>query len=122
MRNPTQWASLSAFAPICHPSLSPWGIKAFKGYLGKDPSQWAAYDATELLKAGSTHPSPILIDQGEEDKFLKEGQLLPEHFQKAAEEAGQSLQLRMHPGYDHSYWFIQSFIADHVAHHARYLL
>jgi S-formylglutathione hydrolase len=94
----------------------PWGQKAFSGYLGEDRELWKAYDATELVKAGC-RSAPILIDQGEADPFLQE-QLRPQLFVEACEEAGQSLEYRLHPGYDHSYFFIASFVEDHLRRHA----
>lgn len=119
LRRPDVFRSVSAFAPIASPSRVPWGIKAFAGYLGEDRAPWAAYDACELLRAGPL-PSEILVDQGLADKFLVE-QLKPERLEAAALAAGQRLGLRRHAGYDHSYWFIQSFVAEHLAHHARVL-
>jgi S-formylglutathione hydrolase len=120
LRHPGQYRSLSAFAPICAPSQCPWGHKAFSGYLGADKNAWAAYDATELLKARGPFPGPILIDQGLDDKFLAE-QLHPHLFEQAAQQTGQQLTLRRHPGYDHGYFFIQSFVEDHLRHHAKIL-
>jgi len=119
LRNPALYQSVSAFAPIVAPSQVPWGIKAFSSYLGSDRARWAAYDAVELLKT-RTHPSTLLVDQGTYDKFLEE-QLRPELLQAACEAAGQSLSLRMRDGYDHSYYFIESFVEEHLAHHARVL-
>jgi S-formylglutathione hydrolase len=116
LRNPTRYRSLSAFAPIAAPCRSPWGRKAFSGYLGSDEAAWREYDASELVARGAFH-GPILIDQGSADKFLAE-QLNPEIFAEACRRAGQAFELRMHPGYDHGYYFIQSFIADHLAWHA----
>ncbi|MBL7235069.1 MULTISPECIES: S-formylglutathione hydrolase [Novacetimonas] len=120
LRAPQRWKSVSAFAPIVHPAIVPWGEKAFSTYLGSDRTTWAAHDATLLLEAGHTHPTTILIDQGEADQFLH-GQLRPELLRDAAAMAGQALRLRLHKGYDHSYWFIQSFIEEHVSHHAAIL-
>ncbi|MFT8421076.1 MAG: S-formylglutathione hydrolase [Gluconacetobacter sp.] len=120
LRAPDRWKSVSAFAPIVHPAAVPWGEKAFAGYLGPDRATWAAHDATLLLQAGRTHPTTILVDQGEADQFL-DAQLQPWHLEQAARAAGQELILRRHPGYDHSYWFIQSFIQDHLTHHAAIL-
>ncbi|ACI49880.1 S-formylglutathione hydrolase [Gluconacetobacter diazotrophicus PA1 5] len=120
LRAPDRWKSVSAFAPIVHPAAVPWGEKAFSGYLGPDRATWAAHDATLLLRAGRTHPTTILVDQGEADPFLPE-QLQPWHLEEAAKAAGQGLILRRHAGYDHSYWFIQSFIQDHLTHHAAIL-
>jgi len=116
LRNPTQYRSLSAFAPISAPMRCPWGRRAFSGYLGTDEAAWREYDASELVAHAPFH-GPILIDQGSADKFLAE-QLKPEIFAEACRRAGQSFELRMHPGYDHGYYFIQTFIADHLAWHA----
>lgn len=120
LRNPGQYRSLSALAPIAAPSQCPWGEKAFTGYLGPDKAGWAQYDATELLKANGPFPGEILIDQGLDDKFLAE-QLHPHLFEAAAKQAGQRLTLRRHDGYDHGYFFIQSFIEDHLRHHHKTL-
>jgi len=119
LREPQLYASVSAFAPVSAPSLVPWGQKAFTGYLGDDSTRWAQYDAVQLLKT-HTHPNPLLVDQGSSDKFLDE-QLKPELLQAACAESGQKLELRMQHGYDHSYYFVQSFIEDHLTHHARIL-
>ena len=121
LKNPDKYASISAFAPIAAPSQCDWGKKAFTGYLGADKSTWAAYDATELVKRASSFVSPILIDQGEGDQFLADGQLLPDVFATACEQSGQPLQLRRQPGYDHSYYFISTFMGDHIRHHAKAL-
>lgn len=115
-RHPGRWQSVSAFAPIAAPMLCPWGRKAFAGYLGEDRTAWAAHDATELVRAGATLP-PLLVDQGLADKFLAE-QLHPDRFEAACREAGQPLTLRRHAGYDHGYYFIASFVEDHLRHHA----
>lgn len=120
LRHPDLWASVSAFAPICNPSQVPWGEKAFSNYLGDDREAWKAWDASELMRA-KPRPDTILVDQGTADQFL-ERELHPEALEAAAEASGQKLRLRRHAGYDHSYWFIQSFVADHIAHHARVLL
>ncbi len=121
LQNPDRYRSVSAFAPICHPSVVPWGKKAFSGYLGTDTGSWARYDATELMAALDADSAgdrpPILIDQGLDDPFLAE-QLTPELFAEACESAGQRLILRHHPGYDHGYFFISTFIDDHLRHHA----
>ena len=114
--HPEIYRSVSAFAPICAPSRCPWGTKAFSGYLGDDREAWLARDATELVRAGRRQ-GPILIDQGDEDQFLAE-QLHPDDFAAACRAAGQELVLRMQPGYDHSYYFIQTFMGDHIGHHA----
>ncbi|MDB4977060.1 MAG: S-formylglutathione hydrolase [Myxococcaceae bacterium] len=120
LREPTLYQSVSAFAPIVAPSQVPWGTKAFARYLGPDRARWAEHDTVELLKAGRTHPGTLLIDQGSSDKFL-EGQLRPELLHAACEASGQSLQLRMRDGYDHSYYFVATYIDDHLVHHARAL-
>jgi S-formylglutathione hydrolase len=119
LNHPGLYQSVSAFAPIAAPMQCPWGIKAFKGYLGDDRAAWARHDATELIKAGARVP-PLLIDQGLADKFLAE-QLHPDLFEAACLAAGQPLELRRHEGYDHGYYFISSFIDDHLAHHAHHL-
>jgi S-formylglutathione hydrolase len=120
LRNPTQYKSLSAFAPIGAPMQCPWGRKAFTNYLGPDHEKWREYDASELV-ARKPFPVPILVDQGTADQFLADGQLLPEKFSAAAEKSGQKLTLRMQQGYDHGYYFIQTFMADHLHHHAKIL-
>jgi S-formylglutathione hydrolase len=107
--------SCSAFAPICSPINCPWGEKALTGYLGSNRDDWRAYDATELVKS-SPSKATLFIDQGSSDNFLKE-QLKPELLKAACEQAGQSLELRFHEGYDHSYFFMASFIEDHLRHH-----
>jgi S-formylglutathione hydrolase len=119
LKNPDLYKSVSAFAPISAPSRCPWGQKAFTGYLGGDKSNWNAYDASALV-AMRAFPSEILIDQGLSDQFLKD-QLYPEAFEEAAMQSGQRLSSRRHAGYDHGYYFIQSFVADHLRHHARLL-
>jgi S-formylglutathione hydrolase len=116
LRHPQRFRSLSAFAPISSPSQVPWGIKAFTNYLGPDRATWADWDANALVRK-RPDGRPILIDQGLADKFL-ETQLKPELFEAACEAAGQKLMLRRHEGYDHGYYFIQSFIEDHLRHHA----
>ena len=119
LRNPQRYKSVSAFAPVAAPMQSPWGKKAFTNYLGDDTQSWREYDATELVARGP-FPGPILIDQGMSDQFLVE-QLLPEKFSAAAAKSGQRLNLRMQQGYDHGYYFIQTFMADHLRHHAKQL-
>ena len=121
LRHPQRFRSLSALAPIVAPMQVPWGRKAFPRYLGSDERTWREHDATALMEDGHRFDGPILIDQGAEDAFLAE-QLRPELFQAACDAANQPLLLRQHAGYDHSYWFIQSFIEDHLRHHARVLL
>ena len=122
LRIPGLFKSVSAFAPICAPSQCPWGRKAFTGYLGSDKSDWLAHDATALMQHQPVAPYPggILIDQGLGDKFLAD-QLHPELFEAACASASQPLTLRRHAGYDHSYYFVATFMADHMAHHARQL-
>ena len=120
LRRPDLFRSCSAFAPIAAPSRVPWGIKAFSGYLGEDRAAWAEWDACALLAGGKRAAGPLLVDQGEADKFLFE-QLRPELLEEACAAAGQALTLRRHSGHDHSYWFIQSFVEDHLRHHARLL-
>lgn len=119
LKNPGRYRSVSAFSPIVAPASVPWGQKAFASYLGDDAAAWQAWDATALL-ATATERLPILIDQGEADEFLAT-QLKPELLQAACAKTGHPLQLRRQPGYDHSYYFIASFIGDHVAHHAQAL-
>lgn len=119
LRNPGRFASVSAFAPIAAPMQSPWGEKAFTAYLGADRSAWRAYDACALLEDGA-RVADILVDQGEADAFLAE-QLHPERLEAACARAGLPLTLRRHTGYDHGYWFIQTFIDDHLRWHAERL-
>ncbi|KAJ2657060.1 hypothetical protein IWW48_004711 [Coemansia sp. RSA 1200] len=123
MRNPGHYKSVSAFAPICHPSRSEWGRKQFAAYLSEDEREWSKYDATELAKVYDGPVLPVLIDQGDADQFYSTKQLLTSHFVVAAESNGRciALQSNMRPGYDHSYWFIQTFIKDHIAFHAKNL-
>ena len=116
LRNPGRYRSVSAFSPIVAPSQVPWGEKALGAYLGQDREAWKAYDATALI-AGTTERLPLLIDQGSDDEFLAT-QLQPELLKTACETHGYPLMLRMQPGHDHSYYFIASFIGDHIAHHS----
>jgi len=121
LRNPELFRSVSAFAPIVAPTLCPWGEKAFSAYLGADRETWKRYDASELIaRAGNVFPEGILIDQGLADGFLAE-QLHPHLFEAACAQAGQALTLRRHAGYDHGYYFISTFIEDHLQHHAAIL-
>lgn len=116
LKNPTAFKSVSAFAPICNPSQVPWGQKAFTGYLGPDASQWKQYDATELARNYSGPQQQVLIDTGTDDEYLK-GQLHPWAFEEAA--AGKlKLKSNMRVGYDHSYFFIATFVEDHLEFHA----
>jgi S-formylglutathione hydrolase len=119
LRHPGRYKSVSAFAPIAAPMRAPWGIKAFTGYLGDDRTLWQAHDATELITRGARMPE-CLVDQGLADKFLAE-QLHGDVLERACAESGQPLMLRRHPGYDHGYYFISTFVGDHLAHHARFL-
>ena len=116
LKHPQTYRSCSAFAPISAPMRCPWGEKALGGYLGPDREAWRDYDTTELLKRGKS-AATLLVDQGEADGFLEE-QLKPELLAEACAAAGQALELRMQPGYDHSYYFIASFVEDHLRHHA----
>jgi S-formylglutathione hydrolase len=116
LRNPARYRSVSAFAPVSSPSAVPWGRKAFTRYLGSDDSRWADYDASALVRL-APFPDTILVDQGTADRFLAE-QLRPERFAAACAAAGQALESRMQDGYDHGYYFIASFVADHLRHHA----
>lgn len=116
LKNPDLYRSVSAFAPIAAPMRCPWGQKAFTHYLGVNQESWRTYDASELV-LNHPFPHPILIDQGTADQFLN-NQLMPEVFEQACARAGQSLTLRMQTGYDHSYYFIATFIEDHIRHHA----
>jgi S-formylglutathione hydrolase len=111
---------LSAFAPIGNPSNCPWGEKAFARYLGDERSRWREWDACALI-ADATERLPILVDQGDRDDFL-DSQLKPDALKSAAQAAGHPLTLRLQPGYDHSYYFIASFIEDHLRHHAAALV
>ena len=120
LRRPDLYRTVSAFAPITSPSQVPWGEKAFSSYLGDDRDAWKAYDATCLVESGKRQ-SEILIDQGLSDKFLAR-ELRPEIFEEACKRAGQPLRLRRHEGYDHGYFFISTFVEDHLDHHAQGLL
>ena len=116
LRHPGRYRSVSAFAPICAAAQAPWGRKAFAAYLGDNPAAWQAHDATALIAQPLRERLPLLVDQGEADEFLP--QLRPDLLQAACERAGHPLTLRMHAGHDHSYYFMASFMADHMAHHA----
>lgn len=127
LRHPELFTSVSAFAPISSPTRCPWGEKAFTAYLGEDRTQWAKHDAALLIEGGAAQGADgkrvfddILVDQGDADTFLTD-QLKPELLTAAAQKAGQGLTLRMQPGYDHSYFFMASFVDDHVAFHAKRL-
>jgi S-formylglutathione hydrolase len=117
LKNCDRYLSVSAFAPICAPTRSPWGQKIFGHYLGNNREDWCVWDASELVL--ETHYTrPILIDCGAADSYLADGQLLPEVFADACAKAGQPLTLRMQEGFDHSYYFVASFMEDHIQHHA----
>lgn len=116
LRYPKLFQVLSAYSPVAHPTRCPWGQKAFKGYLGDDETLWKEYDATEMILSGSAHPQKILIDQGSDDNFLTE-QLLVDDFVKACEKTGQKLDYQLRAGFDHSYYFIASFVESHIRHH-----
>ncbi|MGB1498573.1 S-formylglutathione hydrolase [Alloalcanivorax venustensis] len=121
LKHPERYASVSAFAPIANPTQCPWGEKALGGYLGDDREAWEEWDACELIATGAPAPAEIKVDQGEADNFYQDGQLRPEALEAACKKAGVPLTLRMLPGYDHSYFFIASFIDDHLRYHAHHL-
>jgi S-formylglutathione hydrolase len=120
LKDPSAFRSVSAFAPIANPVNCGWGQGCFGAYLGDDRASWEAYDATCLVQGGA-RVGDILIDQGDADEFLHEGQLLPDNFQAACDAAGQPVNIRLQPGYDHSYHFISSFFEDHFNYHAKFL-
>ncbi len=121
LKNPGKYTSVSAFAPIVNPSRVPWGIKALTAYLGEDESAWSEWDSCELMLASQPQDAiPVLIDQGDSDQFLAD-QLQPAVLAEAARQTAWPMTLRIQPGYDHSYYFIASFIEDHLRFHARYL-
>lgn len=119
LRHPDKYRSVSALAPICAPIHCPWGQKAFRNYLGEDQQNWRQYDATALIEDGRRVPN-LLIDQGMADQFL-DLQLSPEILEKTCREANQKLTLRFHSGYDHSYYFISTFVGEHVKYHSEQL-
>lgn len=119
LRNPERFRAVSAFAPIVAPSSCPWGEKALGGYLGPDRQAWRQYDACTLIEDGARVPH-LLVDQGAADGFLK-SQLMPEKLVAACERAGQALELRMQEGHDHSYYFISTFMGEHLSWHAERL-
>jgi S-formylglutathione hydrolase len=119
LRNPWRYASVSAFAPIVNPANCPWGEKAFTGYLGDNPDLWAEYDTCELIASGASK-QPLFIDQGDKDNFLQD-QLKPELLEKACRDYNHPLTLRYQAGYDHSYFFIATFIEEHLRYHAGFL-
>lgn len=118
LKEAAKFKAISAFSPIVNPMQCPWGTKAFTGYLGENKEAWANYDACELLKAGKKHPHSILIHQGSEDDFLKSGQLLTANWSQTAQDQQQSTKVVMAEGYDHSYYFIATFIEEHIRFHA----
>ena len=118
LKNPGRYAAVSAFAPIVNPADTPWGQQAFGAYLGSDKQAWLSYDSTALLANAAKQPAlPILIDQGDADTFYP-AQLQPEKFVAAAKQHGLNVQFNMRPSYDHSYYFIASFIDSHIEFHA----
>jgi S-formylglutathione hydrolase len=119
LRHPGRFRSVSALAPICAPTEVPWGQKAFRGYLGEDAAAWRQHDAVLLIAGGARLPR-LLVHQGEADQFLAT-QLRPERLEAACAAHGQPLELRRHPGYDHGYFFVASFVGEHLEHHARAL-
>ncbi|KAI4341248.1 hypothetical protein MLD38_025993 [Melastoma candidum] len=121
LKNLDKYKSVSAFAPITNPINCPWGQKAFFNYLGDNKADWEEYDATCLLEKYHDVSATILIDQGSDDKFLKDGQLLPENFQVACNKHNVPVLVRSRPGYDHSYYFIASFVEEHIIHHSQAL-
>lgn len=120
LKNPEKYKSVSAFSPIVNPVECAWGQKALKGYLGDDSESWKNYDACHLLTEGKLHPSEILVEQGLADEFYP-AQLLTENLERASETAGQKLKINYREGYDHSYYFISTFVENHILHHAQYL-
>ncbi|WP_413582901.1 S-formylglutathione hydrolase [Bdellovibrio sp. HCB288] len=121
LRESQKFQSISAFAPIVNPTKAPWGVKAFTGYLGEDQDTWKQYDATELIRSGARHNGTILIDQGRADEFFIKGQLLTSNFENSCEGSGQKVKVNYRDDYDHSYYFIATFIEGHVKHHASFL-
>ena len=119
LKNPQRYRSVSAFSPICSPSNCPWGIKALSNYIGDDKNAWKAYDSAELVRNAERH-LPVLVDQGEADDFLAE-QLKTDLLEQASAEAGYPMSIRRQPGYNHSYFFIATFIAEHIEFHSRYV-
>ncbi|XP_050722923.1 S-formylglutathione hydrolase-like isoform X2 [Eriocheir sinensis] len=121
-KNPGMYKSVSAFSPICNPINCPWGVKAFSGYLGAENKEaWKEYDACELVKKYNGPPLEILVDQGKADNFLTQGQLLPDALVTGCAATGVPIIMRMQEDYDHSYYFIASFMGDHFDHHAKFL-
>ncbi len=121
LKNPGLYRSVSAFSPICNPINCPWGTKAFNGYLGPDKESWKEWDATELVAKYNGPPLELFIDQGDQDQFLKDGQLLPNNLMEAARNNQVPYIYNLRADYDHSYFFIATFIGEHIAYHARIL-
>lgn len=121
LKNPALYQSVSAFAPISNPTKCAWGKKALGGFLGTDEAAWKEYDASFLVGKYDGPPMELFIDQGSEDQFLKENQLLPNNLVEAAKKAQVPLVYKLREGYDHSYFFIASFIGEHIAYHAKFL-
>lgn len=121
LKNPGMYRAVSAFAPICNPMECAWGVKAFTGYLGEDKTAWEAYDAVRLLEKYNGPPLELLIDQGKADNFLADKQLRPENLMQACTSMKYPITMRMQEGYDHSYFFIATFIESHIRHHAKFL-
>lgn len=120
LKNPTKFKAISAFSPITHPTTVPWGQKALKGYLGENEAAWKDWDSVELINSGLKHPQEILVSQGMSDEFLS-NQLKPNDLEKTCKTHGQKLELNLEEGYDHSYYFIQSFIEKHISFHEKHL-
>lgn len=120
LKNPHKFKSVSAFSPLVNPSVAPWGLKAFSGYLGNNKLEWEKYDCVQLLKSGNTHPTSILIHQGTDDEFLK-NQLMTEKFIEEANNVKQKNQVKLCDGFDHSYYFISTFIEEQIRHHSQFL-
>lgn len=121
LKNPDKFKSVSAFAPICNPIKCPWGQKAFNGYLGPDENTWKEYDACELVRSYEGAPREILIDQGKGDNFYNQKQLLPENFLAACRDSQTACIMNLREGYDHSYYFIATFMEDHLKFHSQHL-
>lgn len=119
LKNPERFLAVSAFSPIVNPVAVPWGQKAFSGYLGEGRSQWRSYDACCLIEDGYRHPNPILIDQGLADEFLAE-ELKTSHIEVAAREHGQKIEVKYREGYDHSYYYIATFVGEHIKYLAQF--
>lgn len=121
LRNPEKFRTLSALAAICAPSEIPFGRSVFSTYLGDDPDSWSMYDATQLIGMGYKAGGPILLDQGDQDPYYVGGNMMPEAFEKACRQHGQAVELRMRAGYDHSYFYVATFVEEHIRFHAMQL-